>query len=68
MEKIIEIEGMSCEHCAKRIEHVLKNMEGITDVNVSLDKKEAIVKGDTIDTNIIKDKIENIGFNVKNIK
>ena len=35
------IEGMSCNHCVKRVENALKELEGVQDVKVNLKKKTA---------------------------
>jgi copper chaperone len=38
------IEGMSCNHCVKRVENALKELEGVQDVKVNLKKKTADIK------------------------
>ena len=41
--KIISIDGMHCEHCAKKVETTFKSIEGVTKVKVNLSKKEATI-------------------------
>ena len=41
--KTISIEGMHCEHCAKKVEETFKSIEGVNKVKVNLLKKEAII-------------------------
>ena len=41
--KTISIEGMHCEHCAKKVENTLSSIEGVNKVKVNLSKKEAII-------------------------
>ncbi|WP_320047517.1 heavy metal-associated domain-containing protein [uncultured Ilyobacter sp.] len=42
MKRII-IEGMMCNHCVNAVSKVLKGIEGISEVRVSLEEKEAVV-------------------------
>lgn len=67
--KIVFIEGMSCNHCKITVEKVLSSIEGVTNVLVSLEDKNAVInmKKD-IDNNLIKTVIEDAGFEVKEIK
>lgn len=67
--KTIYIEGMQCEHCKARVEKVLKELKGVTKVDVSLEDKNAIIEADvSLDNAIIKEAIEDIGFEVTNIE
>ena len=67
--KTIFIEGMSCGHCAKRIEESLKTVKGVKSVKVSLEEKKAevILKTD-VSNEILKSAIEDIGFVAIHIK
>lgn len=67
MHKIIKIEGMSCGHCAERIEKLLNAVNGIS-AKVYLEEKAADVdvSGDVSD-DILKDIVENAGFQVISI-
>ncbi len=61
-ETIIKVQGMACEGCEKRIQNALKNMEGIE--NVVANHKEGtvtVIANETL-INIIKEKIEDLGF------
>ncbi|MGD9887350.1 MAG: heavy-metal-associated domain-containing protein [Bacilli bacterium] len=68
MEKTILIEGMSCQHCVKRVEKALANIGGV-DAKVSLEQKLAKVnfKKDIKDQLII-DTINDLGYKVTSIK
>ena len=59
----LKIEGMSCGHCKMSVEKALQAIAGVVSVNVSLEKKEAIVTG-TAEKAAIVAAIENIGFDV----
>jgi copper chaperone len=39
--KTVKIRGMSCQHCVKAVIKVLGEIEGVSDVQVDLDKGEA---------------------------
>lgn len=67
--KTISIEGMSCGHCSKRIEEVLKSLNVVKSVLVSLeDKKAEVTLKKDISNEILKTTIEDIGFEVTNIE
>lgn len=69
IEKTILVEGMKCEGCVTRVRNVLSDMKEVTDCNVSLENKQAnITLKKDIDNEIIKNKIENLGFTVTEIK
>ena len=64
--KIIQIEGMQCNHCKMTVEKALSKIEGIIDVTVNLENKTATIQiTKEIEDNIIKNVIEEAGFKVK---
>ncbi len=66
--KIIKIEGMSCIHCSKKVEDVLKSIQNIKKVKVDLKNKEAVISfKENIDNELIKEKIETLGYKVISI-
>lgn len=66
---MVEIEGMSCKHCAKSIEDNLKRIDNVKSVKVELENKRAIIKyKDNIDINEIKNKINELGYQFVGIK
>ncbi len=61
-----KVNGMMCEGCEKRVQNVIKEIEGVIDVKA--DHKVGIVEINTekeIDESIIKEAIEDIGYEVK---
>ena len=66
MEKIIiKVRRMECEGCENRIKNVLKN---VVDGEVLADYKKGTVtinSEDKIDTNLIEEKITNLGFDIE---
>lgn len=61
----IKIKGMSCGHCAASVTSALKAIDGISEVQVSLEKKEAsFSQSREIHLTVIKNAIAAIGFEV----
>ena len=65
MSTTIKVKGMSCQHCVASVTKALSEIEGITDVQVSLEKGEATFTENNPGTDqTIKDAISKIGFEV----
>lgn len=63
VKQVINVDGMSCSHCAKRVENSLKEVDGVLKVSVNLDKKEVIITSKfEIDTSLLRKKIEDLGY------
>lgn len=43
MERTLKIEGMRCDGCVAAVRRVLSAVDGVTAVNVDLDKGEAVI-------------------------
>lgn len=69
MIKKLLIEGMSCNHCINHLKTALtEDIEGVKVLEVNLDDKYAIVDmKDGIDLNQLKQVIENLDFELKDI-
>lgn len=69
MEKVISIEGMHCSHCTGAVTKALKKMAGVTVVEVSLEKKSAVIVCDeTVTDDLIKATITDLDFQVTGIE
>lgn len=44
MKKIVQIDGMCCAHCAKRVEDKLATAKNVISVDVKLKKKIAVIR------------------------
>jgi copper chaperone len=63
--KTLKIKGMSCQHCVMAVTKALKEIEGLQDVAVNLEKGEAtFTETKPVDMNIIKDKVKKAGYEV----
>jgi copper ion binding protein len=52
MKKVLEVQGMTCGHCVKRVTKVISGFEGTSEVEVDLQKREATFTCDTQNTNL----------------
>ena len=60
---VIKIEGMSCEHCAKKVSKNLLTIKGVKKVKVNLKEKEAIISSkEPLDLEQIKKLIDELGY------
>ncbi|MDO5532823.1 heavy metal translocating P-type ATPase [Sutterella sp.] len=67
-QKTIHIEGMHCGHCTASVEKALRALPGIDEVEVSLEKKQAVVDADLFVTNeMLTATVEGAGFKVTGI-
>ncbi len=64
MEKKLRVEGMTCQHCVKRVTKIIEKTPGVSGVQVSLENKEAVFSCDETGTNIneILQAINDFGF------
>ncbi len=62
---VLEIEGMSCEHCVKRVKEAIEKIDGVISVSVDLKEGKANVQGEVIDMQILKQAVEDAGYDVK---
>ncbi len=67
MKKTISIEGMMCGHCTGRVTTALSALIGVKVLETSVEKKYAIVESDVADE-VLKEAIEDIGYDVIDIK
>lgn len=64
---IINIEGMSCNHCVSRVEKSLNSVEGIhATVNLATQKAE-VITADNITAEMLKKLVEDAGYEVMNV-
>lgn len=66
--KVLNVEGMSCEHCVNAVKGAVGELAGISSVDVDLQAKTATVAFEEgkVKLEEIKDAIEEQGFDVVN--
>lgn len=64
MKKKLSVEGMTCQHCVKRVAKIIEKAPGVSDVQVSLENKEAVFACDEagVNVNAIVQAINDFGF------
>lgn len=66
MKKVtIHIEGMMCQHCTNRVQGILAAIEGVSAVQVDLEKATAMVEAaDTLSEKVLTEAVEDAGYDV----
>lgn len=69
MKKVLDIEGMMCQHCVAHVNKALSGIEGVEAVEVSLENKNAAVTlaADVSDEVLVKAVVD-AGYEVKGVK
>ncbi len=63
MKQTVKIDGMMCQHCAGRVTELLKNLDGVENVTISLEDKCAYVEGETaLNKEQVKSVIDGAGY------
>lgn len=68
MKKTLLVEGMSCGHCEKAVKNALKELEGVSKVEVDLASKRVEVEGEGLNDILIKGAIDNAGYDLIEIR
>ncbi|MCP4292542.1 MAG: permease [bacterium] len=58
----LNIEGMNCSHCSNSVQRTLSEMAGVTGVQVFLDDKQAVIKGENLDSEALVKAVNGLGF------
>jgi len=63
---ILNVEGMSCNHCAKSVEGALNNLEGVFSTTVNFNEKSVDItyEADKVKPEKLTDVIEDQGYEV----
>ena len=67
MKKVINVDGMTCDHCVNTIKQALENQVGILNVEVKIEKSQVIIEINktTVKLKDVEDKITEVGFQVR---
>lgn len=69
MKKIVYVDGMCCERCAKRVEDRLSTAKNVVSVDVKFKKNLAVIRSrEQVSDDEIKALIAEAGFAVKGIE
>lgn len=69
MTKTVKIEGMSCGHCSAAVNKALSAVDGVSQVDVSLEEKQAKVtlSGGDVSDDTLRQAVEDAGYEVVGI-
>lgn len=56
------VTGMTCDHCVHSVTNAAKETPGVTDAQVSLEEKRAVVTGENIDPEAVIAAIAEEGY------
>lgn len=68
METILIVDGMTCSHCEASVTKALEEVKGVEKVDVDLSTKEVKVNHEDVSNEKLKEAVEDIGFDVSEIK
>lgn len=69
MEKLLEIEGMSCNHCVNHVKEALEGLDGVKEASVSLEKNQArVILDKEVSEKSLKDVVKKAGYELTSIK
>jgi uncharacterized membrane protein YraQ (UPF0718 family)/copper chaperone CopZ len=58
----LKVDGMRCNGCVTSVQRALSEITGVTDADVRLDEKRALVRGDGISVQELIDAVSSLGF------
>lgn len=68
MIKTLDVEGMTCQHCVMHVTNALKEVAGVSRVQVDLAAKKAVVEGSNLDDAAMKTAVADAGYEVVGIR
>jgi len=69
MTKTIMIEGMTCNHCVMHVTNALKEIDGVSAVEVNLQKKLAVVETSSdVSDSILINAVTETGYQVLKVE
>ena len=68
MEKILKVEGMSCNHCVMAVKRALTGLDGVGTVEVDLESGKVTVVGEALADEAMKEAIDGAGYEVVSIE
>ena len=61
-----DVQGMTCGHCVRSVTEEISELEGVSSVDVDLEKGTAVVTGDA-DPDAVRSAVTEAGFEVSNV-
>lgn len=64
----LSISGMTCSHCVKNVQRALAQSAGVRSVHVDLKRGKAFVEGEDLDTQALRQSVEQAGYKVEEVE
>ena len=67
----VEVDGLSCPFCAYGLEKKLKDLDGVSDIEIDVENAFALLtveEGKALDEEAIRKKVKDAGFTARTIK
>ena len=61
-ERVYHVPGMHCAHCERAVVEEVSEVEGVSSVDVDLERKLVAVAGDALDDRALRAAIEEAGY------
>lgn len=61
-EKTVKVSGMTCNHCKANVQNNLSTIQGIENIDIDLVTGTVKIKGDDINLDEVKSRVESIGY------
>ncbi len=58
----LDIAGMTCDHCVRSVTNALKDVPGVSDAKVDLEKGAAVVEGEAFEPQALIAAVEEEGY------
>ena len=67
VKEVLNVDGITCDHCVNIIEEAVVNLAGISSIEVNIEKKQVIVELDDKQAKLgdLIDKITEAGFEIR---
>lgn len=65
MQITLQIDGMSCDNCAKFVREALESVVGVNSAHVDLAQGRAVVEGDELDVDELVEAVDAEGYAAK---
>ena len=59
---VLEVEGMTCNHCAGKVKDALAAVEGVTGTDVDMDSGRASIEGDNLTGDTLTKAVGEAGY------
>ena len=63
IKRVIKVSGMSCSHCANKVESALKNIKSVKKVSINLEKQIVTISStEKINLDNVEKIVEDLGY------